>query len=312
MRKCLTAAVVILILLAGLAYLLYPTAADQAAGIRAYETIRKYRQNVNRMTGEQVLNRLEEAAAYNESIQAPKITEMFSGREPMTLHRYEAPLNTGDGVLGVLTIPDIGIMLPVYHEATEHHAATELVHLQGSHLPSETPGSHIVLAGPGRLNAEGFAGDIGLTGAGMLEEVDRLTPGNLMILGVLDRTMVYQVEWVQTMSPEGLERMELAQETDTDLLTLVTERKERRLVVRGRRIPTTEAAGILKESDRAQTLPDWQSILMLGIPAAIAGLMIMIVTERIIRRRYRLPSAADDRETEAGDDGRKEEGKNEA
>ena len=108
-------------------------------------------------------------------------------------------------------------------------------------LAEETPGSHIVLAGPGRLNAEGFAGDIGLTGAGMLEEVDRLTPGNLMILGVLDRTMVYQVEWVQTMSPEGLERMELAQETDTDLLTLVTERKERRLVVRGRRIPTTEA-----------------------------------------------------------------------
>ena len=59
-------------------------------------------------------------------------------------------------------------------------------------------------------------------------------------------------------------------------------------------------------------LPDWQSILLLGIPAVIGGLIIMIVAERIIRRRYRLPSVADAREPETGDDGRKEEGQNEA
>lgn len=312
MRRRLTTAVIILILLAGLAYLLYPTAADQAAGARAYQTIRQYRQNVSRMTGEQILSRLEEAAAYNESITEPKITDMFSGREAMTLHQYEAPLNTGDDVLGILTIPDIDVLLPVYHESSEHSAASEVVHLQGTHLPSENAGSHMVLAGPGILNAEGFAGKIGLTGARMLEDLDRLTPGNLIILSVLDRTMVYQVEWVQTMSPEGLERMDLAQEAEEDLLTLVTERQERRLMARGRRIPTTEAAAVLRQSDRARMMPDWQSILMLGIPAAICGLIIMIVTERIIRRRYRLPSASDDRETENADDGRKEEGKNEA
>ena len=312
MRKALTAAAVILILLAGLAYLLYPIAADQAAGVQAYNTILDYRQNVKQMTGEQILNRLEEAAAYNGTIPEPKITDMFSGRKTMTLHQYEAPLNTGNGVLGILSIPDIDVMLPVYHESTEHKAETELVHLQGSHLPDENQGNHMVLAGPGCLNAEGFAGDIGLTGARMLEDLDRLTPGNLIILDVLNRTMVYQVEWVQTMSPEGLERMELDRETDADLLTLVTERKGRRLVVRGRRIPTTEAAGILKQYDRAQTMPDWQSILLLGIPAAAGGLIIMLVTERIIRRRYRLPSITDGKETETGDNGGKEERQNEA
>lgn len=311
MRKRLTAAAVILILLAGLAYLLYPTAADQAAGVRAYRTIRQYRQNAKQMTGEQIQERLEQAATYNESIPEPKITDMFSGREIMTLHQYEAPLNTGDGVAGILTIPDIGVMLPVYHESTEHKATADLVHLQGSHLPAEKPGSHIALAGPGILNAAGFAGDIGLTGARMLEDLDRLIPGNLIILSVLDRTMVYQVEWVQMMSPEGLERMDLAMEAETDLLTLVTERKGRRLMARGKRIPTTEAAVSLKQSDRAQPMPDWQSILMLGVPAVIAGLIIMIVTERIIRRRYRLPSFSGGRETETGDD-RKEDGKNEA
>ena len=145
----------------------------------------------------------------------------------------------------------------------------------------------------------------------MLESLDRLTPGDMLILNVLDRTMVYQVEWVQTMSPEGLERMDLLPEEDADLLTLVTEREERRLMVRGRRIPTTEAAGILKQSDQAQMLPDWQSILMLGVPAAVGGVIIMIVTERIIRRRYRLPSVPDDGEKENEAD-RKEDGQNEA
>ena len=141
----------------------------------------------------------------------------------------------------------------------------------------------------------------------MLEDLDRLTPGNLMILSVLDRTMVYQVEWVQTMSPEGLERLELVPEADEDLLTLVTERKERRLLARGKRIAVTEAAGILKQTDRAQMMPDWESILMLGIPVIITGLIIMTVTERIIKRRYRLPSVTD-AETENVKNTEKEEG----
>lgn len=309
MRRCLTAALVILILLAGLAYLLYPTAANQIAGTNDYRIIRNYRQTVKQMTGEQILHRLKDATEYNAGITEPKIGDVFTGREAMTLHRYEAPLNTGDGVLGVLTIPDIGIMLPVYHESTEHGASSDLVHLQGTHLPSENAGSHMVLAGPGIVSAGGFAGEIGLTGARMLEDLDRLTPGTLMILSVLDRTMVYEVEWVQTMSPEGLERMDLVPGADEDLLTLVTERKERRLLARGKRIPAAEAAGILKQTDRAQMMPDWQSILMLGIPAVIAGLIIMTVTEKIIKRRYRLPSVTD-AETENGKNTGKEEGKN--
>ena len=148
MRKRLTAAVVILILLGGMAYLFYPTAADQAAGVRASRVIQKYRQTVNRMTGEQIQNRLDEAAAYNEKITEPKITDMFSGRETMTLHQYEAPLNTGDGVLGVVTIPGTGVTLPVYHESAEHRAAAELVHLQGTHLPSEKAGKRMLPSNP--------------------------------------------------------------------------------------------------------------------------------------------------------------------
>ncbi len=58
-------------------------------------------------------------------------------------------------------------------------------------------------------------------------------------------------------------------------------------------------------------MPDWESILMLGIPVIITGLIIMTVTERIIKRRYRLPSVRD-METENTENKEKEEGKNEA
>ena len=58
MRKRLIAALVILILLAGLTYLLYPTTANQIAGAEDYRIIRNYRQTVKQMTGEQILHRL--------------------------------------------------------------------------------------------------------------------------------------------------------------------------------------------------------------------------------------------------------------
>ena len=290
MKKFLISLAVTLLILAAAAYLIYPTAAQQAAGVRDDRIIRTYHRRIGRMETEEIQSRLDSAAEYNSTLPEFQAADVFTNREVLTLHRYEAPLNTGDGLAGVLTIPGISVTLPVYHESAERKAAEKLVHIQGTALPSDRTGSHTVLAGPGMLKAEGFAEKIGLTGERMLEDVDRLTPGDLMILNVLDRTMVYQIEWVQTMAPEGLAGIDLTAGPDDDLLTLMTERRERRLVVRGRRIPAADAVAALKASDQARPLPDWQSILLLGSPVILLGLIVMAITERIKKRSYRLPA----------------------
>lgn len=289
MKKILITLAVILLAAALIAYLAYPVAARETAAAQTDRIIREYHRRIGRMSAEDILERMNNAAAYNETLTEIQPEDPFSGREVLASHRYEAPLNTGDGVLGILTVPGIGLRLPVYHESAERKAAETLVHIQGSALPADEPGTHVMLAGPGLKKADGFAGKIGLTGERMLEDADQLTPGDLLILNVLDRTLVYQVEWVQTMAPEGLARTDLAAGADEELLTLVTQERDRLLLVRGRRIPAKEAMPAVKARDQARPLPDWQSILLLGSPVILLGLIIIIVTERIKKRSYRLP-----------------------
>ena len=107
MKKVLITLVVILLVLAVAAYLAYPTVIRQAAGVRDDGIMQEYRRKAGRMTTEEIQERLDKAAAYNETLQEVLPEDPFSGREVLTLHRYEAPLNTGDGLIGILTIPGI-------------------------------------------------------------------------------------------------------------------------------------------------------------------------------------------------------------
>ena len=309
MKKILIRLAVTILILAIAAYLIYPVAVRQIAAARDDRIIQKYHSRVGKMTTETIRLQLDSAATYNESLPELHPEKLFSGRDVMTVHLYEAPLNTGDGLVGVLTIPGIRLRLPVYHESAENKTTEKLVHIQGSSLPADTTGIHTVLAGPGLLPEKGFAGSIGLTGERMLQDADRLTPGDLMILNVLDRTLVYQIEWVQTIAPEGLSKTDLTAGEEDDLLTLVTEHGERLLMIRGRRIPAAEAVSAIRETDQGKPLPDWLSILILGSPVILLGLIIMTVTERIKRRSYRLP--VEWTETEPATETTKKEGEKE-
>ena len=60
---------------------------------------------------------------------------------------------------------------------------------------------------------------------------------------------------------------------------------------------------------QGKPLPDWLSILILGSPVILLGLIIMAVTERIKRRSYRLP--VEWTETEPATETTKKEGEKE-
>ena len=301
MKKFIIGFFISLLVLAGLAWLLYPTAANQVALYKDDTVIRAYQRRVRNMTRDQIQDRFTKAADYNHALESLRIGELFSDKPTATSHRYEAPLNIGDDLVGVLTLPGIAVTLPVYHESAAHSASGFLVHAQGSSLPADEPGSHVVLAGPGLQKAQGFAGRLNLTGARMLQNADRLIPGDLLVLSVLDRTLCYEVQWIQTMTPEGLAEFDLAPGPEDDWLTLIAEKEDRRLMIRGSRIAATEAAARLQKRDQASPLPHWQSILLLGSPVILLGLLVMFVIERIKIRSYRLPMSWNDDE-ETGED----------
>lgn len=289
MKKVLASFFLFLLIAAGLGYLLYPTVADQIAQSRDASFMKAYREKTAALTSEQEEALFAEADAWNGALEGIRAVDIFSAGTPRTSRDYQNHLNIHGGAIGQLVIPKIGVSLPVYHNSSETPVAGHLVHLETSSLPSDRAGTSIILAGPASVPAQSFLGQLGLTDGRMLEDLDQLIPGDLLILNVADRTMVYRVTEAQTLSPAGLAGLDLNPGEGEELLTVMSRKGDRRLVVESARIRIAEARELLAEEDRAAYPEAWQSVLLLGSPVLLLGLIVMFVIERFKKRAYLLP-----------------------
>ena len=289
MRRRITGLILFLLLAAVACFLLYPTVSDQLSRRRDAEIMSVYREKTAAMDEGQRAELLDGAKAWNESLESIHTEDVFSSGTSRTTRDYQNRMNVHNGVIAELVIPGIGVSLPVYHLSSETPAERYLVHVDTSSLPSDSSGENIVLAGPGVLRAEGIPGDLGLTDGRMLEDADHLVPGDLLILNVLDRTMVYRVYGVQVRSSAGIQGVDLTPEEGEERLTLITLRKDQRLLVQTGRIPVGEARTLLAETDYVTFAADWQNVLLLGLPVLLAGLLILCIIVKIRGMNYRLP-----------------------
>ena len=289
MKRVITGLLVFLLIAAVAGYFLYPVLSDQFCQRRDAEILQGYREKTAAMDTAQKEALFAGAKEWNEGLENIRIRDVFTEKNLRTTRDYQNRMNVHEGVMAELVIPDIGVSLPVYHLSGETPAARKLVHVDTSSLPADGLGENIVLVGPGVLQAEGFLGDLGLTDDRMLEELDTLVPGDLVILNVLDRTMVYRVSGIQMLSSAGLKELDLTPGESEERLTLVSRQKDRRLLVQTERIAIREARTLLSEQDEATFPANWQNVLLLGCPVLLAGLLVLRVIEAIRGRAYRLP-----------------------
>ena len=300
MKKVFGRLLVFLLIAAAAAWLLYPLVSDQLARRNDAEQMKAYHRAVREKTAEDMVIIFDETGYYNTGLEPESIPDVFSGKQRVS-SEYRSRMNICDSVIGELKIPAINVYLPVYHGGTDS-AAKRLVHVAGTALPTDQDGTHIVLAGPGAQKAEGFLGDLLLTDARMLEEIDRVVPDDLVFLEVLDRTMIFRVEGVQTLSVEGLAGVDVSAETGSQMLTLVTEKSGRTLVIRARRTEAVAVQDRLAAQDRADVPSDLVNVLFMGSPVFALGLLVMGIIERIKKRSYRLPTEQKRRKQETDPD----------
>ena len=289
MKKLFAGILVFLLLAVVIGHFLYPVLSDQLGRRRDAEIMQGYREKTSAMSKEQREKLFAEAGEWNENLKEIRMEDVFTAGITRTTRDYQNHMNVHSGVIAELVIPDIGISLPVYHLSAETPATRKLVHVDTSSLPADGSGENIVLAGPGVLKADGFLGDVGLTDDRMLEDLDKLIPGSLVILNVLDRTMVYRVRGVQMLSSAGLKELDLTPGEGDEKLTVVSQRKDQRLLVQAERIPIREARTILAENDQVTFPANWQNVLLLGCPVLLVGLFVLWIIELIRGRFYRLP-----------------------
>ena len=222
----------------------------------------------------------EAAQAYNESLSPLRYNRdaVQSASE-----NYDSFLNlNGSGIMGYVEILKLDLNLPIYHGTGETTLEKGVGHLLGSSLPIGGSGCHCILTGHS-----------GVAGNKLFSDIDQLKEGDVFFLQVLNETLAYEVEAVNTVLPYETEL--LAPIRDRDLCTLVTcypfGVNTHRLLVRGKRIPYEEAVEIEQTIEEEPVRSTWKEQyyrgLAIGGAAAIGALLIVWLVSFVLKKRRR-------------------------
>lgn len=255
----------ILLLLAfliGLSLLLYPTVSDYWNSFHQSKAIASYAEAVAELDDVSYEHYWADAQAYNVAL--PGNGNRYQPTEEE--HRqYENLLNiSGNGIMGYVEIPAIGVTLPIYHGVEDTVLQIAIGHIEGTSLPVGGSSTHCVVSG-----------HRGLPSAKLFTDLDKLVEGDIFLLRVLDEVLTYEVDQIRIVEPQEVALLEI--EEGQDLCTLVTCTpygvNSHRLLVRGHRIENQESASSIRVMADAMQI---EPILVAPVVAAPMLLLLLI------------------------------------
>lgn len=274
----------LLIFAVGAGIFLYPAVSNYLAERNQRKVIRSYRAAVENQDQGTLDAAWAEAEEYNENLAGDPVHDPFVlGSGYVLPDNYQEVLNVnGDGVMGYIEIPKIGVYLPIYHGTSEETLQKGAGHLEAAALPVGGLNRHPVISA-----------HRGLPSAELFTRLDEMKIGDIFYIHVLDRTLAYQVDQIETIVPEDLAF--LRAEEGKDLVTLLTctpyAVNTHRLLVRGERIPYEEDAGLSETETVVEADHSWFKEYRLAIFLGLAALVILILAvllgRRAVKRRKR-------------------------
>ena len=197
----------ILMMLAGVGLLLYPTVADWWNQRTAGYAIAEYESEVNALDPKTVEDMLARARAYNVMIAAD--SSRWEPSEAETEEYYACLDVSGTGIMGTVEIPSISVNLPIYHGDSDEVLQTAIGHMEGSSLPTGDVGTHTVISG-----------HTGLPSAKLFTKLDTLKEGDTFVIHVLGMDFEYVVDQIKTVLPFEFDALKI--DPEQDYVTLLT------------------------------------------------------------------------------------------
>ena len=177
---------------------------------------------------------------------------------------YERILDFGNGIMGFLQIPKIGIKLPIYHGVDAEVLEKGIGHMPTSAFPIGGEGNHTVLTG-----------HTGLPSARLFTDLTEVEEGDSFEVVVGSASTQYRVDQIKVVLPNETE--DLMPVIGEDYCTLVTCTpygvNSHRLLVRGRRMETVS----IPQQMEQVTLPDEQTMWRWWMLLPIVPIMIWAV-----------------------------------
>ena len=270
-KKVITICVAVVAFIIALGITLYPMISTWYNERHQAEVHIHYQEKVEQVDNTKLIEAKELAVAYNQTILPGAQDEDSFSNEALlnAIEDYAGLLNlAGDGIMGYVEIPKIGVSLPIYHGTNNSTLERGVGHLLGSSLPVGGESTHSVLTAHS-----------GMASQKMFSDLDRMKIGDVFYLDVLGERLAYQVDQIKTVLP--YDTTYLQTEIGSDLCTLVTCTpfgvNTHRLLVRGTRIPYEEAEVIVEEKLETEepVKSTWEQQYLQGILIGLSAVLVL-------------------------------------
>ena len=260
---------IVVVFVAGLSFLLYPTVSNLWNQAHQSRAIATYTEQVEKLDDSSNKEMLKAARKYNKELLKKADHWKLSKKDKK---KYESLLDvSGTGIMGYIEIPQIDCSLPVYHGTDEGALQIAIGHLEGSSLPVGGKSSHCVLSG-----------HRGLPSARLFTDLDQMEEGDTFILNILGHKLAYEVDQIKVVLPEEMSDLEIQE--GKDLCTLVTCTpygiNTHRLLVRGHRVKYVETK-VQEQKEVSKSKTDIRPV----IAGAVAGVVVLFIIIFAVRRR---------------------------
>ncbi len=280
MKSKFSTILLILILVAGLSLLIYPSFSNYWNSFTQSKVIVDYTKQIEDLDEEKYDRILQEAYAYNE--------ELLGRRNPFLLsdeqrEEYNELLDiTGIGIMGYIEIPSISVTIPIYHGTSDAVLQIAVGHLDWTSLPVGGESTHSVLSG-----------HRGLPSAKLFTDLDKVIVGDVFILRILDEVLTYEVDQILIVEPHETDALLI--EEGKDYCTLVTCTpygiNTHRILLRGHRIENAEEAKVIRvTSEAAQIEP------LIIAPIVASPILLVLFIALMIPKKPKPKYGGDDNE----------------
>lgn len=189
----------------GLCVLLWPVVSGHRLQADMSEAVQEFLEEARQPYPEL----LADLQAYNERIYTERqagLTDAAACEEPAVLLM---DYGVEDEIIGVLEIPTLELVMPVYLGASDPHLAAGAAVLGNTSAPIGGINTNCVIAG-----------HRGWYGADYFRHIDRLQAGDTVTITNLWETLIYTVVDIQVIQPHEVDKIKI--QPGRDLLTLIT------------------------------------------------------------------------------------------
>ena len=268
MKKHSGTILLVLIFFVGLAVMLYPTISDYINQRNQTRVVNSYAQQVDGLSDADYTAYFDAADVFNQEIAA----------DPDALYHadhfstYSTTLDvTGTGIMGYITIPRIGVELPIYHGTSDSVLQIAAGHLEGTSLPVGGASTHAVISA-----------HRGLPSAKLFTNLDQLEVGDTFTITVLDRVLTYEVDKISIVLPTETDELKIAEGKDYVTLMTCTPYgiNTHRLLVRGHRVETPDQYKHIRVTAEALKIEPIIVAPVMALPMLLILLIGMLLSTR--------------------------------